>query len=332
VKERVINDILLAMSTILDDGQLEKLSITLHTKTHGVRMEAIENTGTELALSDASINARAYQMFFVTKKIEGLSEKSLRYYRGEIDGFFKVFQKSLSEVTADDVRYFLATRQGCSKVTLDNKRRVLNSFFSWLTSEDYLPKNPMSRLKVIKRERYLKKAFSEDEIEKLRDSCADKRDLAIVDLLLSTGMRCGELAILDRSSVDLLRGELTVFGKGSKERLCYLNSKAKKHLTDYLETRTDNDSALIIAQGNRDRHRLQISGIEKVIRDIGSRAGVTDVHPHRFRRTAATLAINRGMPIEQVQQMLGHEQIETTMRYAIVARENVKNSHGKYLS
>ena len=333
MKNRIVSNVLLRMDEHLTPDNMEILRTALCIALMGVVVTP-ENKKVpdELVALDDNVNTRPYMMFFVSKKIEGLSEKTLVYYRMEINAFLQFCIKPLQSVTTDDLRYFLATRGNISNVTLDNKRRILNSFFSWLHCEEYITKNPMARLKVIRQEKRVKKPFSEHEIECLRDACDNIRETAILDLLLSTGMRVGELHLLNRSSVDFARGELTVFGKGAKERVCYLNPKASKHLADYLASRTDKDDALIVPANNGGNRRLGITGLEKVVRDIGVRAGVKDVHPHRFRRTAATIAINRGMPVEQVQQMLGHEQIATTMRYAIVALENVKVAHAKYLS
>jgi len=286
----------------------------------------VDKPTTELT-TKVSQDVRAYQMFFVAKKVEGMSDKSLAYYKGRIDHFFRVIQRSISEITTDDVRYFLASRK-VSATTLNNERRVLSSFFGWLQVEEYITVNPMLRIKNIKQPKVIKSPFTQQEIEEIRDACRTLRERAIVELLLSTGMRREELCNLDISDVDFASGEIIVTGKGNKQRKCFMSATAKKRLRDYLDTRSDSSPSLIASQGNK---RLGIGGLGLLIRQIGERAGVKNTHPHRFRRTSATQVLQRGMPIEQVQVMLGHEKIDTTMRYAITADETVKQSHAKYM-
>lgn len=288
---------------------------------------------TENSLVAYSGREDVIQKFFIAKKVEGMSDKSLIYYRNTIFTLLKFLGKSVGEITSDDLRYYIAVRQmkdKVSNVTVDNERRVFNSFFNWLIEEDYIEKNPMRKIKKIKTKKLIKKPLSDEDLEKIRDACGNIRELALVELLISTGMRVGELELLNRDDVDFANNEIVVFGKGSKERIVYLNAKAKLRLSQYLQTRTDKGTPLFVGK-QKPHKRLMHGQIEAVIRGLGRKAGVNKVHPHRFRRTAATTAINRGMPIEQVRDMLGHENIETTTLYTVVNQKNVKASHEKVL-
>lgn len=330
-KEQFIEELIFSLGNTLNAEQLEKLRNCLV-----IKLNTFDLKKTELAiatLDKENFTAKAFRMFFIAKKIEGLSDKSLNYYKLIIVKFIQFCGKEINNIETDDVRYYLATKQinkGTSRVTIDNERRILNSFFQWLEDERYITVNPVRRIKHVKQESRIKKPFSDEELERLRDGCDNKRDLAIVDVFASTGMRVGEMELLNRQDVNFGTGEIVVFGKGSKERVVYLNAKAKIHLQDYLNNRSDNNEALFTTL--RGANRLLKGGIETLIRLLGKKTGISNVHPHRFRRTAATMAINRGMPIEQVQKMLGHAKIDTTVLYAIVSQKNVKISHEKYLS
>lgn len=281
--------------------------------------------------SENNTTSKAIKMFFVTKQVEGCSGKTLQYYKIIIRNFFKTVIKSIENITVDDIRYYIAMRAihgKISKVSQDNERRILKSFFSWCTAEEYITKDPTINMKAIKHERRIKKPFTEIEIEKMRQVCENKRDLAIIDMLYSTGVRVSELTNINLS--DINDDEIIVFGKGSKERVVYINARAKLSIDEYLSNRVDDGDALFISL-KKPYTRLSTGGIETIVRKIGKKAGVENAHPHRFRRTAATLALNRGMPIEQVSQMLGHSKIETTTIYARSEQENVKASHKKYV-
>lgn len=291
----------------------------------------IHEKRTELAVVNQSEEVKAINMFFVTKKIEGLSEKTLEYYEGRIKAFLRFVNKNLCDITSDDIKCYLAYRgykNNVSKCTLDNELRVLKSFFAWLAGEEYISKNPTSRIRPIKQEKRIKEAFSEIELEKLRQACENSRDLAIIDFLYSTGARVSEVSNSNIS--DITNDEVRIIGKGNKERVVFLNAKAILSLNNYLQSRKDDNPALFVNLRSP-YDRLQQGGIESRIREIGGKAGVQNVHPHRFRRTCATLSLNRGMPIEQVSQMLGHEKIETTTIYARSDKENVKASHKKFV-
>ena len=290
----------------------------------------ISKRSTSLTVSSADNRQKAIQMFVVAKKVEGCTERTIQYYIGTLRRFFNEMDCQLGEIGTDQVRYYLAvrsTRDKLSKVSQDNELRVLKSFFKWCTGEDYMSRNPTANMKAIKKEKRIKKPFTEKELELIRRAAKTKRDAAIIEVLYSTGMRVSELCGMNRQDID--RDEATVFDKGEKERIVYLNARAMIALEEYLKERTDSSEALFI--GERYKERIQKSTVERRIREIGERAGISECHPHRFRRTAATIALNRGMPLEQVQKMLGHEDIGTTTIYARSEQRNVKESHRKYV-
>lgn len=288
----------------------------------------IAKKSTELTVADDDRRAKAIQMFIVTKKVEGCTERTIQYYIGTLRRFFNEMNCRLDEIGADQIRYYFAVRSirdKLSKTSQDNELRVLKSFFKWCAGEDYIQKNPTGNVNAIKKEKRIKKPFSETELELIRSSAKTIRDKAIIEVLYSTGVRVSELCMMNRQ--DINNDEMVVFGKGEKERVVYLNARARIALKEYIDSRTDNNEALFL--GERTKERLMQGGVELMIRKTGKRAGISKCHPHRFRRTTATMALNRGMPIEQVQKMLGHEDIETTTIYAKSEEENVKASHRK---
>ena len=333
MKSELCNEILSSLEFSFSGEQLKLIETAIYNSLNNYTLSK-EQIETALTI-DLSPDAKAYQMFFISKKIEGLSERSLKYYKAEIKHFIEFINKPLKHITSDDLRYYFATRGNISNVYVRNKQNVLSSFFSWLADEEYIPNNPMKKLKKIKVDKKIMHPFSNDEIEMLKDACKDKREKAVISLLLSTGMRCGELYRANISDVNFSSNEIKVLGKGNKERFCYLNAAAKKHLIDYLGTRSDNFPSLITSVHNRTfcskENRVGITGIEIFVRKLGKRAGVSNTHPHRFRRTFATTALKRGATLEQVQRMLGHEKIDTTLKYAIIADNTVKISHERYL-
>lgn len=274
------------------------------------------------------------RMFLDAKRIEGCSERTLSYYRSTVEHLINQIETGVRKITTEEIREYLSDyqkRNNCSNVTIDNVRRNISSFFSWLEEEDYILKSPMKRIHKIKTKTVVKNVISDEEIEKLRDNCKEKRDLAIIDLLYSTGIRVGELVNLNIDDIDLEGRECIVYGKGDKERRVYFDAKAKVHLKEYLDDRKDHNEALFVTL-DAPYDRLKISGVEIRLRRLGRSLDLDKIHPHKFRRSMATRAIDKGMPIEQVQKILGHSQIDTTMQYAMVNQSNVKMSHQKYMT
>ena len=273
-------------------------------------------------------------VYIAAKRVEGCSDKTLHYYEASITNALNSIQKPVRQITTDDLRLYLDTyqqRNNAGKVTIDNIRRVLSSFFSWLEDEDYILKSPVRRIHKVKTGKTVKETYSDEALEIMRDHAENIRDLAIIDLLASTGMRVGELVQLNREDIDFENRECIVFGKGDKERKVYFDARAKIHLQNYVNSRSDDNPALFVTLLHP-FNRLKISGVEIRLRELGRKLNIPKVHPHKFRRTLATMAIDKGMPIEQVQHLLGHQSIDTTMVYAQVNQSNVKNSHRKYIS
>jgi integrase/recombinase XerD len=309
----------------------EYLSIAQIKKLQEVLIKAFSKKGPK---RQEISNVEYLKLFLDAKRIEGCSKRTLDYYEKTILHLLNNIKTSIRRITTEELRSYLVDYQSinnCSKVTVDNIRRNISSFFSWLEEEDYVLKSPMRRIHKIKAKTVVKETISDEAIEKLRDSCKEKRDLAIIDLLYSTGIRVGELVNLNIEDVDFEQRECVVFGKGEKERRVYFDAKTKIHLKEYIDSRTDDNPALIVAL-DAPYNRLQVSGVEIRIRNLGRSLGLKRIHPHKFRRTMATRAIDKGMPIEQVQKILGHSQIDTTMQYAIVNQNNVKTSHQRYIS
>ena len=334
-KEEFINNI--AIKLELPREEVQKIKNLLYMELYNYSLSKIEST--DIVTYDENINKEAVRMFFIAKNIQGCTKRTLEYYKSTLSEFFKFMQdKPITEITTNDIRYYLAVkkeRDGVSDTTMDNLRRNLSSFFGWLLEEEYIVKNPILKVKKVRQEKYVKKAFTDLEIEKLRLQVSrieedDKRirTSALLEVLMSTGCRISEVRNMNRNDLD--NDEIVVKGKGKKERIVYLNARAKLALGQYLNTRTDDNPAMFVNLDKR-HLRLEISGMGSDIRKVGGEAGVSDVHPHRFRRTAATMALNRGMPIDQVQMMLGHSNIETTTIYARSAQETVKASHKKYV-
>lgn len=309
----------------------EYLSIAQMKKLQEVMLKVCsENEADKVQIS----NNDFLEMFLDAKKIEGCSERTLQYYKVTVAHLLSQTENSVRKMTTEEIRAYLAEYQknsNCSNVTIDNIRRNISSFFSWLEEEDYILKSPMRRIHKIKTKTVVKSTISDEGIERLRDNCSEIRDLAIIDLLYSTGIRVGELVNLNIDDIDLEGRECIVYGKGDKERRVYFDAKAKVHLKEYIESREDSNEALFVTL-DAPHDRLKISGVEIRLRQLGKRLELEKIHPHKFRRTMATRAIDKGMPIEQVQKILGHSQIDTTMQYAMVNQNNVKTSHQKYMS
>lgn len=309
----------------------EYLSITQMKKLQEV---IIRNFSENEVVKTNIPNEEFLKMFLAAKRIEGCSERTIKYYRMTIQNLLSVVKTNVRKITTEEIREYLSDYQkinNCSNVTIDNVRRNISSFFSWLEEEDYILKSPMKRIHKIKTKTVVKNTISDEGIEKLRDHCRERRDLAIIDLLYSTGIRVGELVNLNIDDVDLEGRECVVYGKGGKERRVYFDAKAKVHLKEYIENRCDDNEALFVTL-DAPYDRLKISGVEIRLRNLGRQLNLEKIHPHKFRRSMATRAIDKGMPIEQVQKILGHSQIDTTMQYAMVNQANVKSSHQKYMS
>ena len=326
MKQNLINDILQAMLPYLNNEQAERLQAVMqHELFH---YELFEKEGI-----DNKTKLNLVELFLVAKRIEGCSEKSLKYYNTTISSMLSGVGKEIKHIETSDIRDYLTEyqkRKHSSRVTIDNIRRILSSFFSWLEDEDYILKSPVRRIHKVKAASNIKETYSDEALELMRDNCTELRDLAMIDMLASTGMRVGEMVLLNREDIDFNERECIVFGKGSKERVVYFDARTKIHLKNYLKSRTDGNPALFVSL-KEPHERLKIGGIEVRLREFGKRLGLQKVHPHKFRRTLATMAIDKGMPIEQLQQLLGHRKIDTTLQYAMVKQQNVKIAHRKYI-
>ena len=326
MKDQLITEVQQQMLPFLNNEQLHKLRAVIENCLHGL----------EIVQADPPQEKEQPDMvaaFIAAKRIEGCSEKTLSYYSKTIEAMVTGIGKPVQRITTDDIRGYLTTYQlqrKSSKVTIDNIRRILATFYSWLEDEDYIVKSPVRRIHKVKTAKVIKDTYTDEALELMRDNCDSLRDLAIVDLLASSGMRVGELVLLNRDDINFNDRECVVFGKGNKERLVYFDARTKIHLQNYLGSRTDSNPALFVTL-RAPYERLQIGGVEMRLRQLGKRLSIPKVHPHKFRRTLATSAIDKGMPIEQVQQLLGHQKIDTTMHYAMVKQQNVKLAHRKYI-
>ncbi len=326
MKQELIKDVIQGMLPYLNNAQNEKLQEIL-------RYTLVKYDVTENKRQTKTSDQNFVELFLSAKRIEGCSEKSLKYYKATIDVMLSELQKDVKHIVTDDIRRYLIQYQEkkkSSKVTIDNIRRILSSFFSWLEDEDYILKSPVRRIHKVKTGTNIKETYSDEMLELMRDNCTELRDLAIIDLLASTGMRVGEMVLLNRNDIDFNERECIVFGKGSKERVVYFDARSKIHLQNYLKSRIDDNPALFVSLKSP-HERLRIGGVEVRLREYGRKLGLQKVHPHKFRRTLATMAIDKGMPIEQLQQLLGHRKIDTTLQYAMVKQSNVKMAHRKYV-
>lgn len=321
MEQGTINNILCQMIPYLSNDQVALLKNVLE----GAMLKSSANS--------EEIDSVLVDNFIAAKKLEGCSERTLAFYKNTIDKMLKATAKNIKSITTEDLRRYLSEYQNnnsVSKVTIDNIRRNLSSFFSWLEDENYILKSPVRRIHRVKATTSVKEIYSDEDLERLRDGCTEKRDLALIDMLASTGMRVGELVRLNRFDINFNERECVVFGKGDKERIVYFDARTKIHLQNYLDERNDDNLALFVGL-KAPYDRLTIGGVETRIKKLGKRLKIDKVHPHKFRRTMATTAIDKGMPIEQVQKLLGHEKIDTTLHYAMVKQSNVKNAHRKYI-
>ena len=322
MKQNLINDIVQGMLTYLNNAQNKKLQEVLQYVFADYEI-------TEKQQQEKISKQNFVELFLSAKRIEGCSEN----YKATIEAMLDELQKDVKHIVTDDIRGYLTEYQEkkkLSKVTIDNIRRILSSFFAWLEDEDYILKSPVRRIHKVKTGTNIKETYSDEALELMRDNCTELRDLAIIDILASTGMRVGEMVLLNRNDIDFNERECIVFGKGSKERVVYFDARTKIHLQNYLNSRTDDNPALFVSL-KEPHKRLEIGGVEVRLREYGKKLGLQKVHPHKFRRTLATMAIDKGMPIEQLQQLLGHRKIDTTLQYAMVKQSNVKIAHRKYI-
>ena len=325
VRLGIINE----MATVLNFQQLQLLEKVLHQCFRGIEISYKPNEQVSLTEKNGELLA----LFISAKKVEGCSEKSLKYYHSTIEALLNELSKRISEISTNDLRCYLSEYQekkNSSKVTIDNIRRIFSSFFSWLEDEDYILKSPVRRIHKVKSAKTIKEILSDEELEVLRDNCKEIRDLALVEILSSTGIRVGELVKINKEDIDFHERSCIVTGKGNKEREVYFDARTKLHLKQYLNSRTDDDKALFVSL-SKPHLRLSIGGVESVLRKLGIKSKISKVHPHKFRRTLATMAIDKGMPIEQVQKLLGHVKIDTTLHYAMVNQTNVKIAHRKFI-
>lgn len=327
-KHNVINDILQKMLPHLNNGQTKQLKRALEKSFENIKIEKIIDDSNQSKKDNELLT-----LFLASKRVEGCSEKSIKYYNSTINAMLERICKPFLHITTDDLREYLtfhSHEKKISRVTVDNIRRILSSFFSWLEDEDYIIKSPVRRIRKVKANKVIKETYTDEMLEIMRDNCIELRDLAIIDLLASTGMRVGEMVLLNRNDINFIERECVVLGKGNKEREVYFDARTKIHLQNYLSSRKDDNPALFVSLA-APYERLQIGGVEMRLRKLGKKLKIPKVHPHKFRRTLATNAIDKGMPIEQLQRLLGHTKIDTTMEYAMVKQSNVKNSHRKYI-
>ena len=327
MKQELITEVTQKMLSHLDNAQLKQLTAVLEQVLARYSVSELSED------SEEDNTQELITMFLAAKRIEGCSEKTLKYYQTTIKSMVTSLQKGVRHIVTQDLRSYLTEYQSnnhSSKVTIDNIRRILSSFFSWLEDEDYIVKSPVRRIHKVKTASSIKETYSDEELEKMRDSCTEIRDLAMIDMLASTGMRVGEMVLLNRDDINFAERECVVFGKGDKERIVYFDARAKLHLQEYLGSRSDQNPALFVSL-HAPFERLKIGGIESRLRKMGKQLSISRVHPHKFRRTLATMAIDKGMPIEQLQRLLGHQRIDTTLQYAMVKQSNVKLAHRKYI-
>ena len=325
MKEIIKNEVLQSMIHLLRDDQYEKLKEVLDVVLVNYKIEEVKNE------PNNKDNQHYVESFLSSKRLEGCSEKTLHYYKSTIEILLNKLEKNVKHITTDDLRKYLTDYQNdhkSSRVTIDNIRRILSSFFSWLEDEDYIVKSPVRRIHKVKSATTIKETYTDESLELMRDNCNNLRDLALIDILASTGMRVGELVLLNIDDINF--NERVVFGKGDKERIVYFDARTKIHLQNYINSRNDENKALFVSI-RRPHNRLTIGAIETIIRNLGKQLDIPKAHPHKFRRTLATKAIDKGMPIEQLQKLLGHQKIDTTLQYAMVKQSNVKIAHKKYI-
>lgn len=328
MKEKIVNNVMQQMYVCLDNMQGATLKKVLESE-----LSKYEITDMSSVVEEDNPK-ELINLFISAKRIEGCSNKTLKYYESTIEMMCNELNKSIKCITTEDLRQYLLLyqqRKQLSRVTVDNIRRIMSSFFSWLEEEEYILKSPVRRIHKVKTVNSIKETYGDEELEIMRDNCKTNRDLAIIDLLASTGMRIGEMVRLNKNDINFNEREIVVFGKGDKERVVYFDARTKIHLRNYINERSDENTALFVSLRSP-FNRITIGGIESRLRKMGKELNLSKVHPHKFRRTLATKAIDKGMPIEQLQRLLGHQRIDTTLQYAMVKQTNVKIAHKKYIS
>lgn len=328
--EKLIGKVLVKMDHDLTPAQLKKLKVVLTMQLEDYEVHEKKH---EVVIYDETSDVAAYQQYFVSKKIQGLTANSLHQYRMTIDRFMRTVRKSFDDVSTNDIRLYLANREmidHLSNASLIRERGIICRFFEWLHDEEYIARNPGKRVERIKQEKRIREAFSDFEVEQLRHWALSAKEKVVVELLLSTGCRLSELISLDLENYDRGHERISVIGKGNKQRYVYLNAKAKLAMTHYLKTKPHISGPILY--GRYPGTRMSGSGVQKLVKTIGERGNVANVHPHRFRRTAATMALKRGMPIEMIMQFLGHEEMDTTLKYAMISKDELEASHRKYVN
>lgn len=328
-KVQVINNVLSSLKD-LNQNTLDKIENILYINFEKYE---IKEKCTEVVVYDNS-NLGLIKKFIATKKLEGKSVKTLKKYQPELEKLHYFLGKSFYKINIYDLRYFLAQYKEHRKIsnrTLDNMRKTISSFFSWMSDEGHISYNPAKALKRIKYTKTVKKPFSIVEREKLKNACTIHRDLALVEFLYASGLRVSEAISIDINNIDFISREATVVGKGSKERKFYLSEICIEYLKSYLNSRTDNNPSLFVGT-KRPYNRLTKEGIESIVKRIGKKAGVENVHPHRFRRTLATDLVRKNVPIQDVAHILGHADLRTTQVYVCLDQESVKYNYNKAIA
>lgn len=329
--EKFINNVVRHMETELTVWQLQKLKIVLTMDVSKFRIEESKN---EVVIYDESSDLAAYKQYFVSMKLRGLADGTINLAMRTVDRFNRYMRKPFKEVTTNDIRLYIASRDmehHLSKATLNRERGAICRFYSWLFEEEYIPKNPAKRVEAIKVEKRLKKAFTPIEVELMRNACIKPKEKAVFELLLSTGCRVTELTMLSMENYDQQSGSITVIGKGNKERRVFVNARAKVAIDNYLKVKPHFTGPIICGLHGVGT-RMTANGIQKMVKEIAKRAGVAHAHPHKFRRTAATFAIKQGMEINNVRIFLGHSSISTTQGYIDVSGMDFKQIHERFIA
>lgn len=304
----------------------------------GILLETLSDYDISYKKNDIMIVEKGWmqeiRLFLDRKKLEGRSDGTIKQYELHLSKMLKYINKPVIDITEYDLFSYLMmykNSRNVSNVYLDIIRRTFSSFFGWLCRKGYIQKNPAEGLDAIKSEKKIKKPLSDTELEMLRRSCETKRDIALLEFLYSTGVRVSELTVLEKKDINFSKMDVVVYGKGAKEREVYLTPTACMYLDEYISSRKDNEEALFVSIRYPNK-RMSKAGVEARLKEIGRRAGVDNVHPHRFRRTMATNILSKGMPIEEVRQILGHSKLDTTMIYCEIKKESIKHHHKKYMS